>query len=411
MLYKEKFQQQKQEENDAAYRQLCLLIVVVESLMLVVYFLSQQPGKPALSPAYLYFYLLAIGGAALFPLLSWLARPYQRLHNALQLVFLNALLIWACLFAACDIRNGNSSAVYAQILIFTSAVLWLPKRLHYLINAYTCVLYLVLIYTSYVSQQSFYSEVINGVIYLLISCVIINSADRFQYASFCLAEDQLRLQHNQLDMMSGQVARVQEMMEEIRIMRHDLRHYAFAVQQSLDQGNYQQIRQITTNITSTLEQTAREWPIRSYTTIADIDAILSQYALWAEQNGVDFLVELPAATMTIDVHDFSLLLLNALENSAQAIGKQPAGSPRTLKIVGDCYNGQYFLEISNSYLPGSVTIAKGRGLPIAREPGHGYGTKSMAAILRRYHAHYRFQAKEREFCFQFLVPPRDNKLK
>ena len=99
--------------------------------------------------------------------------------------------------------------------------------------------------------------------------------------------------------------------------------------------------------------------------------------------------------------------MNALENACQAVLRQPSGDERYIKFLGAAYQGQYYLEIVNTCLPGSVVINRATGLPVSGEAGHGYGVRSMATILSQYHAQYRFQVEGAEFRFQMIVPTGD----
>lgn len=405
MRYEKEFIEQQTTRNSTVNYILCALIVAVECVMVLVWHVSQRPQTPSLDRRYLYFYWIAIIGAALHPLFNYATRRrlYHKGRVLIQLLALFVLFVWACLFAAFDVGQGNSGSVFLQILILTSAVIWMPRWMHECINAFFWLVYLALVGLTGAGGQKLYSEIINSGIFLLISCLIVHLTDSFQYSVFKAAQERQRLQNEQLDIMAEQVRTVQNAMEQTRIMRHDLRHYAAAIQQALEQPDDQNLRRIIADMTKGLERADTQTHLYAYTGIAEVDAILSRYRQWAAEENVDFQAQLPPPDV-MQVRDMALLLMNALENAANAIRRQPEGARRYLKITGARYAGQYYLNISNSYQPGTTSISSRTGLPAASKPGHGYGTKSMAAILKKYQAHFRFQAKEQEFCLQMLIP-------
>lgn len=410
MKYDRGFIEQQTVRNSMVNYILCAMLFAVECSMVLVWYASQYSGNPSLDKGYLYFYWIAIIGSALHPIFNYATKRYlyHRGRVLIQLSSLFILLAWACLFAAYDVHQGNSGSAFTQILILTSAAIWMPRWMHYSINVIFWTGYLVLIVSTGISSQFLYSEVINSGIFLLISCLIIYITDSFQYSVFRVSQERLRLQNEEMDMMAEQIRTVHNAMEETRIMRHDLRHYARAVEQKLEQSDYEGIRKITADITKGLEHAELKKPLYAYTKIPEIDAILSQYQEWAEREGIDFHAELPLPDM-MEVRDIAMLLMNALENAANAVKEQPAGTKRYIGIMGARYASQYYLNISNSYNSGTATINSRTGLPTASKPGHGYGTKSIAAILGKYQAHFRFQAGEKEFCLQMLLPAEDIK--
>lgn len=405
MKYEREFIEQQTARNYIVSYILCMMIFAMESIMALIWYFSQVSVIPDLDSGYLRFYWSGIIGSAVYPVFNYLTRKwrYHKFRIAIQLAVLLILQVWAALFAAFDVQHGNSGSAFVQILIVTAAILWIPKWLHYAINLFCWLGYLALVVFAAVSESFFYSEVVNSGIFLFLSCLIIHLTDSFQYSVFKASQERLRLQNEQLNMMAEQVRAAHSKMDEIRIMRHDLRHYALTVKQKLEQSDYQGIRDVTTDIARGLEHADLEKPLHAYTKIPEVDTILSQYRDWAAKEGIGFRVELSPPDM-METRDIAMLLMNALENAVNAVKAQPTEMKRYIKVIGERTPYQYYLYISNSYRPGTAVINSRTGLPIATRPGHGYGTKSMAAILRKYQAHFRFRADEQEFCLQVLIP-------
>lgn len=410
MKYEEGFVKQQTNRNHTVNYILCGTIFAIECVMVLIWYVSQHTSDMHLGIGYQYFYWAAIIGSALHMVFNYLTRGqlYRKIRILIQMVALFFLLAWAVLFAAYDVQNGNSGSAFTQILIATSAGIWMPRGMHYAINTLSWAGYVAAVIVEGIHGQLLYSEIINSGIFLLLSYMIIHVIDSFQYSVFKITREWLRLQNEQLDLMAEQVRAVHDAVEGTRIMRHDLRHYAKAVEGRLRQKDWAGIWEITAAITEKMDWLQEKKPVHIYTKIPEVDTILSRCGAWAEKEQIKFQAELPPPDM-MEVRDVAMLLMNALENAVNAVRVQPATEERYIKILGARYGQQYYLNISNTYQPGSTAIDTRTGLPTPAKPGHGYGTKSIAVILKKYQAHFRFQAGETEFSLQMLIPTGDVK--
>ena len=123
---------------------------------------------------------------------------YHKARVLVRLTVLFSFQMWACLFAVFDITQGNSGAAFSQCLILTSAVLWMPKLLHYGLSVIGWLTYLTLLFSVDIGSQAFYSETINSAFYLLIACMVIYVIDKFQYASFQAAQERIRARYEKI---------------------------------------------------------------------------------------------------------------------------------------------------------------------------------------------------------------------
>lgn len=403
MRYEKEFMVQREARNGAYNDVLCLVIFLLESLVLAIYCLGTRAGWLEAGPGYLRFYVSALIGTAVFPFLDrWMER-WPRAHVLLRLTALNALLLWANLLSVFDISQGYGGAAFIQMLLFTSAGLRLPVPLHYGINTAHWLCYLAVLRASgAVRGMLFYNRMLDSGIFLVISCVVIHITLRFQYDAYLALRDRTRVREAQLDTMAQQVEQLRRMADQVLVIRHDLRHYAWAVEQNAEAGDLAAIRALTEKLFRALGQTQARPSVRNYTGVAAYDAILSRYAAWCAANGAAYQVTMTAPDW-ISQPDFTLLLMNALENAANAVQAQDPQAERYIQVHSGGSAEQYYLEIINTCRPGSVSFHPGSGLPAAGAAGHGYGTKSMAEILERYGAFYRFQASEGTFRFQFLL--------
>lgn len=401
------FQLRRMAWNDTFYPICCLTFGGIQLLALLTsWHWYQNPNTEELHWGYPLLTGAALAGAAVSYLLDRCLHRWERPRRVARFTQLLLCLAWASLFSAVELRQGHETHVFTQVLMFLSAGFRLPTRLHCGINTVAYAVSVSLLRFLAPDTDAFLSGVANNAIYLAISCGIIVSSNRFQYMAYRADQERARTRSAQLDVMAEQVEKVHDILEQSRVLRHDLRHYAATVEWSLNHGEYQAIRDLTREFTQNLDHLSAGQPIRNFTGLADIDAALSLCMEWADREGIGFQVELPLPK-EMKPREFSLLLMNALENACQAVLRQPSGDERYIKFLGAAYQGQYYLEIVNTCLPGSVVINRATGLPVSGEAGHGYGVRSMATILSQYHAQYRFQVEGAEFRFQMIVPTGD----
>ena len=101
-----------------------------------------------------------------------------------------------------------------------------------------------------------------------------------------------------------------------------------------------------------------------------------------------------------DTAEALMVLANALENAIQACEKLP--EEREKKIaVRILHIPHLVLEVVNTYE--DEKQFDNEGLPVAKESGHGIGTRSIATFVEKYGAVLDYQADGSMFQLRFLV--------
>ncbi len=402
MGYSKEFALRQAGRTDGLNRAVCVVGLVMEGGRLLAYTAAHRAEGTSLDMGYIHFYLAALAIVVCFLALDRLTRGHTWPHHATQVTGLTAALAWACLYARFEVRQGNPGTILPQIMLLTSAGARNPGPLHVGVNILLCLFYVLLLCFSGLPAQVLAREITDTAIYLLVSYAVIRATFHFQYDSYCTANKTLEARNAQLDMMSEQLEQLQDMEQKIVVARHDMRHYVWEVQQGLELGDLSIIQSTTARLAQEIDAAKASDTLKPYTGEAVYDAMLSRFAHWAEGEGVSFRAEMKLPKQ-METQDLSLILMNALENAARAVLAQEAGTRRFIHVASNDVRGQYFFEMDNSFRPGSVELGGEDRLPRAKAPGHGYGTRSMASILERYGAVYRFQAEEDIFQFQFLL--------
>ena len=95
-----------------------------------------------------------------------------------------------------------------------------------------------------------------------------------------------------------------------------------------------------------------------------------------------------------------MVVSNLLENAIQACGRLTDGTNPYLRFT--CRSvGRLLLEIENPCPEDTVLDEK--GYPIAREEGHGIGSKSVIAFVKKYDGELLYQVEKGVFRVRILV--------
>lgn len=191
---------------------------------------------------------------------------------------------------------------------------------------------------------------------------------------------------SQISVLQRQTDRVLENQKKNQIFRHDLRHFIRILDASIQSGDYAGTREVLDRMEAELDILSTSGGLRPYTGNTLLDTILSLSADRADLAGIDYSVRLSLPEgFRVDTTEFAVLLSNALDNAFNACLSQPAEAPRTIRVYNVPAAQQFFLSIDNTFA-GDLVLSPETGLPVSHQPGHGYGTQSIAAFAQKYHA-------------------------
>lgn len=208
--------------------------------------------------------------------------------------------------------------------------------------------------------------------------------------------EQQRTFEVQSAMMERRAEEIQEAEERIRIERHDLRHRLQAIAVMTRQDDKQGVLDYIGTAQAALDEAA----VRHYCTDPFLDAVLSSYFRRAEEMGirVEVRLELPEV-LPVSAVELSTVFANALENMILAVQQLP---PEQRRMVCRCVSSpSLIMEFSNPC--GPETRIGADGLPVARDSGHGIGTRSIMAFAEKYKALCVFQAEDGWFRLRLAL--------
>lgn len=202
---------------------------------------------------------------------------------------------------------------------------------------------------------------------------------------------------SQVRAMERQTEMLQQSNDQMRIYRHDMRHYIAEVTTLLQAGDTAEALKVLGNFDVLNQKTV----LPNYCDNPTVNAILAYYLQQAEDAGIPVEAECYVpVVLPVEAAELAMVLANALENAIQACEKLPKEKEKKI-AVRILHTPHLVLEVVNTY-DGEVQFGN-EGLPIAKESGHGIGTRSIAAFAEKYGAVLDYQADETVFRLRLLV--------
>lgn len=203
-----------------------------------------------------------------------------------------------------------------------------------------------------------------------------------------------------LSQREQEIAFAKESEAMMRIYRHDLHHHLALIGKFAADDNMQKIREY---LVSTRAEIDAVTPQR-YCENETVNLILSSFAAQAKQAGVVFCADadLPEGLSVGDT-ELCALFSNALENAIAAAREMEDEKLRRVYLRALVNDGKLVISTENAYMG---TIAMEGELPRSKraESGHGFGLKSITAIVERHGGLYSIETASGIFILQLMLP-------
>lgn len=183
----------------------------------------------------------------------------------------------------------------------------------------------------------------------------------------------------QLDAQRLELLRIDQKMEQGRIYRHDMRHHLSVLHELASDEKNEDIRAYISSLDSRISDVERE----QYCGNTAVNAVLTTYIGRAKQEGVrtEVKVDIPQEP-PIDTFDICTVLANALNNAVTACCH--CREERWVQVSAVMHEGgNLSVDLKNSC---DTPVEFGRdGLPVSHGgEEHGFGVKSIDAIVKKY---------------------------
>jgi sensor histidine kinase regulating citrate/malate metabolism len=222
---------------------------------------------------------------------------------------------------------------------------------------------------------------------------------------------ELRLAQEIINSGANYYKRLDGILREIKILRHDYKYQIGVIEELADISRAKYIREFLAGIKSRYLRT--EPAIFCENLI--ISAILANYAERFAKHNIPFHVqavlpaEFPSSGKTAsppDSYEICMVLGNLLENSFEGTMTAPM-TERRVSLFIRINGGNLLIEAKNTFDGKLVFNKRGSGpgkLPQSRKgAGGGYGLKSIIAVCRRHGGEYLPQWTENEYTARFFL--------
>ncbi len=280
------------------------------------------------------------------------------------------------------------SARYLMGRSVKSCLLFAAMPALYYLFDYTATVYTDFMYSGVRSAVQFMPFAIAAFYFVF---VLLYYAEMQKQAIIQSERDMLdtQLRHAQTEFAS-----LRQMQQNAAAYRHDMRHHFALLQGLASEERIDEIREYLRTAQSDMDAIT---PIR-FCDNETVNLILSAFAAKAKQSEILFRVEvnLPDSLPFSDT-ELCSLLSNALENAIKATENIADSNERHIKLYMYFKNNKLCIDIRNSYQTEPIFHD---GLPVSKEQGHGFGTKSMVRIVENHGGVCRFLVKDGWFIFQ-----------
>lgn len=193
-----------------------------------------------------------------------------------------------------------------------------------------------------------------------------------------------------------ELSQLRKQEEEMQAYRHDLRHHVNYLDKLLDESQVEQAREYLSTIL--LEQARHT----VYANHESVKLLVSQFQKQGKEQGVHLEIQLATTDFSgFDQLHLCSLLSNGLENALK-FSKQHETPKVFLEIFREKHQLSIFIKNNFGKLPEFNNLR-----PITKEQGHGYGTKSMAAIVEEYQGFSEFYVEYGYFVFRATLMAKD----
>jgi len=207
------------------------------------------------------------------------------------------------------------------------------------------------------------------------------------------------------DMLAAQIrgahtelANLRQMQENAAAYRHDMRHHIAILSGMAAEGSLEKIRTYLNTAQSDIEAIT---PTR-YCKNETVNLILSTFSSKARHEEVTMTVDakLPEYIPFSDT-ELCSLLSNGIENAIFAAASCPEPELRTVSVKAKILKSTLLISIVNPYV---YDVVMKDGLPQSARDGHGFGTRSIAAIAAAHNGQAVFAADDGVFTFKIMIP-------
>jgi len=198
-----------------------------------------------------------------------------------------------------------------------------------------------------------------------------------------------------LEQQKKQVEAFKHSEQEVRILRHDLRHFLDIIALSLNENDVEGSKKIIETLRSNVEATV----LQHYCDNDMVNYIISSYAARCEEYDIELDAVIELDTVSTDEILFSSILSNALDNALNAV-RDLSEEKRFIRLMLKKSGGKLLLSVKNPFSQKPVIVD---GIPVSNKSGHGYGTQSIRFLTEKAGGNCQFSVQDEYFILRVAI--------
>ena len=208
---------------------------------------------------------------------------------------------------------------------------------------------------------------------------------------------------NEKELIQKQLESIQEQYKirdekenELRVLRHDLKHVLTTVASLISQNKINEAMQIINEQVETVENNR----ITKYCKDPVINSVICNYKELCLENKINLKIKIHNidGALYIKGSDIGILLSNLFDNAINATKKLKNNRRIEVKFVNT--DGRLVLQFKNNY-DGEIEFDK-NDMPTSFKEGHGIGTVSIASFVKKYNLNLDYEINNNVFIVSIL---------
>lgn len=253
--------------------------------------------------------------------------------------------------------------------------------------------YLIQAQTAHVLRFEIFGVAVLSVYYvsLFIFYKIIQS-----YKAKLLEINSQELKNRELEYLDDRLKIREQKDQQLKIIRHDLRHVLISIRQLLYNNNIIEANKIIEKYTEQIDSLQ----LKNYCNDYVIDSVIDYYANICNKHNIEFNVQVNnfEEVLNIPNYDFAIFISNCLENAVNATKKLSENRKIDFTFLNN--QGRLVLQVKNTY-NGRIKFGKNHK-PVSRSKYHGIGTSSIEWFAERHNLMIDYKATKELFIISVL---------
>lgn len=192
---------------------------------------------------------------------------------------------------------------------------------------------------------------------------------------------------------------VEQSEQNLKVLRHDMRHYVTMIQSLLDQGEYEEIRSIAEHI----DEVTKENKVQRYCDNLVVNTILSKMSELARSNGITLNMDLfIQEQIPVNEYEFAMVLANLLENAVFGT-KELSAEKKYINVKIQCTKERLLIDMLNE-CEEKLEFDSLTGLPKSKKgKNHGLGMQSVQIFAEKLGGNIECYCEDQKFRIILFV--------